>query len=80
MKQKADIVIYGSLLVNNKLQIGGGNLYSLTNDKLEECFDTTDACIIQGDVSVDDFTAKDQVIIVTGCIAVKGGGNGSLEQ
>lgn len=80
MKKKVDIVIKGNLIVNNKIQIGGGNLYSLTNEKLEECFDTTDACIIQGDVSVDDFTAKDQVVIVAGCIAVKGGGNGSLEQ
>lgn len=78
MKQKADIVIYGNLLVNNKLQIGGGNLYSLTNDKLEECFDTTDACIIQGDVSVENFNANDKIVTVIGAVTTKGGHYGSL--
>lgn len=73
MKTKADILIYGNLLVNNKLQIGGGNLYSLTNEKLEECFDITDACIIQGDVSVENFNANDKVVAIIGAVATKGG-------
>ena len=73
MKKKADIVIYGNLFVNNKLQIGGGNLYSLTNEELKECFDITDACIIQGDVSVENFNANDKVVAIIGAVATKGG-------
>lgn len=78
MKQKADILIYGNLLVNNKLRIGGGNLYSLTNEELKECFDITDACIIQGDVSVENFNANDKVVAIIGAVATKGGQDGTL--
>lgn len=74
-KKKADIVIIGNLLASK--QIGGGNLYLQKNvNTLQEFFDIEGACVIHGDLQVDNFNAGDLCVVVCGYVAAKGGGDG----
>lgn len=77
-KKKADIVIYGNLLADKA--IGGGNLYLQKNvNTLQEFFDIEGACVIRGDLQVDNFNAGDLCVVVCGYVAAKGGGDGAYE-
>ena len=78
-KKKADIVIYGNLICEQKLTVGGGKLY-LQNDvnTLTEFFDIDGACVIHGDLQVESFSAGDLCVVVCGYVAAKGGGDGTL--
>lgn len=80
MKTKADIVIYGNLLSNDKIiSMGGGNLYSsYSKEELINEFDITDACIINGDLHVDSFNAGNLCVVVCGALSVEGGYNGAF--
>lgn len=74
-KKKADIVIIGNLLANRV--IGGGNLYLQKDvNTLQEFFDIEGACVIHGDLQVDNFNAGDLCVVVCGWAAAKGGGDG----
>lgn len=79
---KADIVIYGNLLCDKELKAnlgGGGNLYLHDNvNNLTEFFDIEGACVIHGDLQVDNFNAGDLCVVVCGWAAAKGGGDGTL--
>lgn len=78
MKQKADIVILGNLLSQGRIAsnlIGGGNLYLQVEEKeLTSLFDIGGACIIRGDVEVQDFDGGDKVVVVCGWASAKKGG------
>ena len=72
MKTKADIFIRGNLLCEESMT--GGGIYELSNDdKLLEQFDTKDAVMFGGDVHIRQFASKNQVVVVFGCVAQKGG-------
>lgn len=74
-KKKADIVIIGNLLATKS--IGGGNLYLQKDvNNLQEFFDINGACVIHGDLRVDNFNAGDLCVVVCGWAAAKGGGDG----
>ena len=75
-KKKADIVIYGNLLADKAI---GGNLYLQKDvNNLQEFFDIEGACVIHGDLQVDNFNAGDLCVVVCGWAAAKGGGDGTL--
>lgn len=75
-KKKADIVIYGNLICEQKL-MGGGKLYLQKDvNTLQEFFDIEGACVIHGDLRVDNFNAGDLCVVVCGYVAAKGGGDG----
>lgn len=75
-KKKADIVIYGNLICEQKL-MGGGKLYLQKDvNTLQEFFDIEGACVIHGDLQVDNFNAGDLCVVVCGWAAAKGGGDG----
>lgn len=72
MKQKATLIIRGNLVAK---QIGGGgNLFSIQNEKfLERYFDTEGAITIDGDLLTDTFDAGQQVVVVLGAVTQEGG-------
>lgn len=71
-KKKVDIVIFGNMLTTRF--IGGGKIYlQINKQSLTEFFDISKACIIEGDVCVENFNAADKCVVVCGSIATKGG-------
>lgn len=77
-KIKADILVFGDLICKEKL-IGGGKLYPCRRNDVEAFFDTTDACVIAGDLIADSLDTGDKVVVVCGALAVKGGSDGAYE-
>ena len=76
MKKKIDILIKGNLVVNNQLlTIGGGgyNLITCKEDEIDEHFDVSEATVFVGNLFVDDFINRANVL-VTGTLAIRGGG------
>lgn len=76
MKKKIDILIKGNLVVNNQLlTIGGGGYYLITckEDEIDEHFDVSEATVFVGNLFVDDFINRANVL-VTGTWAIRGGG------
>lgn len=75
MKKKIDILIKGNLVVSNQLPaIGGGyNLITCKEDEIDECFDVSEATVFVGNLFVDDFVNRANVL-VTGNWAIRGGG------
>lgn len=71
-KKKADIIIYGNLICEQKLT-GGGKIYSCLKENLEAFFDIDGACAIEGNLHVENFNAADKCVVVCGSIATKGG-------
>ena len=76
-KIKADVVIIGNLLSARGITsnpTGGGNLYlQIDKSTLGEFFDIEGACVIEGDVKVENFNAADKTVVVCGWAAAKGG-------
>ena len=70
--KKADIVILGNLICEQKLT-GGGKLYPCIKENLDSLFDIKEACIIEGDVRVSNFHCKDYCVVVCGSVSAKGG-------
>lgn len=71
MKQKATLIIRGNLVAKH---IGGGNLFSVQNNKfLDRYFDTEGAITIDGDLLTDTFDASQKVVVVMGAVTQKGG-------
>lgn len=74
MKTKIDILIKGNLVVNNQLlTIGGYNLITCKEDEIDEHFDVSEATVFVGNLFVDDFVNRANVL-VTGTWAIRGGG------
>lgn len=74
MKTKIDILIKGNLVVNNQLlTIGGYNLITCKEDEIDEHFDVSEATVFVGNLFVDDFINRANVL-VTGTWAIRGGG------
>lgn len=73
-KEKVDMLIRGNLICENKL-IGGG--ISGYNEELDTQYDISCAIIIDGDVHVNAFDSSHSIVLVTGCVATKGGDYGS---
>ena len=76
MKTKIDILIKGNLIVNNELlTMGGGgyNLITCKEDEIDEHFDVSEATVFVGNLFVDDFINRANVL-VTGTWAIRGGG------
>ena len=71
-KKKADIVILGNLICEEKLT-GGGKIYSCKREDLGKCFDVGDACVVDGDVCAGSFNAGGLCVVVCGAVAAKGG-------
>ena len=72
-KKKVDIVIFGNMLTTRFIG-GGGKIYlQINKQSLQEFFDISKACIIEGDVCVENFNAADKCVVVCGSIATKGG-------
>lgn len=72
-KIKADILINGDLICEQKLN-GGGQIYS-TSD-VEKYFDASNAIIIDGDVNINSIDSKNYIIVITGSVITKGGSYG----
>lgn len=74
MKTKIDILIKGNLIVNNELlTMGGYNLITCKEDEIDEHFDVSEATVFVGNLFVDDFINRANVL-VTGTWAIRGGG------
>lgn len=75
MKTKIDILIKGNLVVSKQLlTIGGGyNLITCKEDEIDEHFDVSEATVFVGNLFVDDFVNRANVL-VTGTWAIRGGG------
>lgn len=74
MKTKIDILIKGNLIVNNELlTMGGYNLITCKEDEIDEHFDVSEATVFVGNLFVDDFVNRANVL-VTGTWAIRGGG------
>lgn len=75
MKTKIDILIKGNLVVSNQLlTFGGGyNLITCKEDEIDEHFDVSEATVFVGNLFVDDFVNRANVL-VTGNWAIRGGG------
>lgn len=54
-------------------------MYPCRRENVEEFFDTTDACVIAGDLIADSLDTGGKVVVACGAVAVKGGGDGSHE-
>lgn len=53
---------------------GGGNLFSVANEKeLDRYFDTEGAITIDGDLLTDTFDASQKVVVVMGAVTQEGG-------
>lgn len=74
-KIQADLVILGNLICERRLT-GGGKIYPCRREQLESFFDIGGACIIEGDVCVDNFHTGGRCVVVCGGVSAKGGGNG----
>ena len=73
-KEKVDMLIRGNLICENKL-IGGA--ISGYDEELDTQYDISCAIIIDGDVHVNAFDSSHSIVLVTGCVATKGGDYGS---
>lgn len=54
-------------------------MYPCRRENVEEFFDTSEACVVNGDLIVDGFDTGGKVVVVCGALAVKGGCDGSHE-
>lgn len=72
-KEKVDMLIRGNLICENNL-IGGG--ISGYDEELDTQYDISCAIIIDGDVHVNAFDSSHSIVLVTGCVATKGGDYG----
>lgn len=73
MKTRIGILIKGNLVCNKDLIIGGGyDIHLCKEDEVDGRFDISDATVIEGDVVVDDFVCRADVL-VTGACSAKGG-------
>lgn len=68
------MLIRGNLICENKL-IGGA--ISGYDEELDTQYDISCAIIIDGDVHVNAFDSSHSIVLVTGCVATKGGDYGS---
>ena len=73
-KEKVDMLIRGNLICENKLMGGAISGY---DEELDTQYDISCAIIIDGDVHVNAFDSSHSIVLVTGCVATKGGGYGS---
>ena len=74
-KEKVDMLIRGNLICENKLTMGG--VISGYDEELDTQYDISCAIIIDGDVHVNAFDSSHSIVLVTGCVATKGGDYGS---
>lgn len=72
-KEKVDMLIRGNLICENKL-IGGA--ISGYDEELDTQYDISCAIIVDGDVHVNAFDSSHSKVLVTGCVATKGGDYG----
>ena len=74
-RQKADIIIIGSLSADSAIRGGeGGDLFLCeTEAQAYETFDTRDAAVIRGDVRVDTFDYGGLSVVVCGQVSCRGG-------
>lgn len=70
-KIKADLLIKGNLICE-KMLMGGGVFPSADLSY----FDTSEAVIIDGDLTVQNFDSKEQTVVVCGFAVAKGGDYG----
>lgn len=68
-KEKVDMLIRGNLICENKL-MGAISGY---DEELDTQYDISCAIIIDGDVHVNAFDSSHSIVLVTGCVATKGG-------
>lgn len=73
-KEKVDMLIRGNLICENKLMGGAISGY---DEELDTQYDISCAIIIDGDVHVNAFDSSHSIVLVTGCVATKGGDYGS---
>lgn len=73
-KEKVDMLIRGNLICENKLNGGAISGY---DEELDTQYDISCAIIIDGDVHVNAFDSSHSIVLVTGCVATKGGDYGS---
>lgn len=75
---KVDILIKGSLLCKQSLQMGGGKLAACR--QMPADYDVSDAVTLEGDVSLTSFDAKGKTVLVIGHVTTleEGGNHGEL--
>lgn len=72
-RERVTLVVKGNLISEGKLS---GNIISGYDEELDTQYDISCAIIIDGDVHVNAFDSSHSIVLVTGCVATKGGDYG----